>query len=1047
MKLNSRVKFVFKLASLALCFLFVVLYKIIPAFSSSPYIASGVIGQGDFSQSTSDNLNPNPNGFSSPYGVALDNVNHRLWAIDNNNSRVLGFDLNNDNTPTNDTADYVFGQGSSFNTGYSNDPNTGDASAGTLSQPEGIAIDIANHRLWVSDTNNSRVLGFNLNSDGTPVDTNADYVFGQGGLFTGASTSLSAAGLANPSGLALDGVNNRLWVSDNGNERIIYFNLDSSGVPLDDTADYVLGQSGSFVTQVGCPPFNANKVCQSRELAIDYTNHRLWVSNSYLDRVLAFDLDSSNVPLDDTADYVLGQAGVFTTFGCHSPATADKLCFANGLAVDEINNRLFVSDTNNNRVLIFNLGVSGVPTDTTADYVFGQGGLFTEEGWTGPTNETLGGPQGMALDPVNHYLYIAEQDANRLIGFNLNSSNLPDDTVGDFVFGQNSDFNLSNQNTRTGPNSVGFNGLVSNLLDSVNHKMFVADTNNNRVLIFNLDSNNNFVDKTADYVIGQDSFSSSDSCSTVSESYLCTPYDMVLDNTNHRLWVVDQGYNRILQYNLDSSNAPLDSIADAVLGQGDEGDVLDFSSSSSGQGNHQFNGVSNVALDSSNHRLFVSDTNNNRVVFFNLDSTNNVVDNVIDGVLGQPDLDSFSIQCNLGTSADINTLCDPAGLAIDQNNSRLFVSDKNNNRVLVFDTNPDTFTNGKDANYVLGQIDQFENSGNQGSIPSQSSLRRPRDMDYNANTGRLYITDERNGRITIYNVNSSNIATGMNAEAVLGAEDFSASNENTSNYEFANPYGVSVDITLNKLYVADQGNNRIMQFNLVNITKSSLSNGTAGNSYSDTVTASSSQGIVTYSIISGSLPPGLNIDSSTGAITGTPGSAGSYTFTVQVSDDNGAVGSFIDHKSYAINITSSGGGSVPLYILQAMSDAVNQKQITDNSLKVLPPLENPIIPEITIEETNAVKKFASFLRLSNRKTDVKELQIFLNSQGFILAKSGPGSPGNETNFFGRRTKAALIKYQEANKQEILKPLKLKRGTGFFGPYTMRFVNAILEKQN
>ncbi len=1049
MKLNSRVKFAFKLASLAFCFLFIIFYKIIPAFSSSPYIASDVIGQGAFNQNLSDNLNPNPNGFSSPYGVVLDNVNHRLWAIDKSNSRVLGFNLNSDNTPLDDTADYVFGQGGNLNTGYSNNPNTGDASADTFSQPEGITMDVDNHRLWVSDTNNSRVLGFNLNSDGTPADTTADYVFGQAGLFDTASASISASGLANPSGLVLDRINHRLWVSDNGNERIIYFNLDSSGVPLDDTADYVLGQAGSFVTQAGCPPFNATKVCQSRELAIDYTNHRLFVSNSYLDRVIAFDLDSSNVPLDDTADYVFGQSGIFTTFGCHSPATADKLCFANGLAVDEINNRLFVSDTNNNRVLIFNLGVGGAPTDTTADYVFGQGGLFTEEGWTGSTNETLGGPQGMALDPVNHYLYVAEQSSNRLIGFSLNSSNLPDDTVGDFVFGQNSDFNLSNQNSRSSPNAFGFNGPNANLLDSVNHKMFVVDTNNNRVLIFNLDSNNNFVDKTADYVIGQDDFDYNDFCGTISESYLCEPSDLALDSTNNRLWVVDQGYSRILQYNLDSSNAPLDSIADAVLGQGDEGDVLDFISANAGQGNHQLNNVSNIALDYLNHRLFVSDTGNNRVVFFNLDSTNNIVDNVIDGVIGQPDLDGLNTNCNLGASTDINTLCTPKGLAIDQINSRLFVSDNDNNRVLVFNINPDTFTNGEDASYILGQLDQFEGGGNQGSgsIIVQSSLREPRGLSYNPNTGRLYIVDERNGRVVVYNVNSSIIATGMNAEAVLGTEDFSSSNERTSNYEFDTPYGVSIDTTSNKVYVADRSNNRIMQFNLVNITKESLANGTQGSSYGDTVTSSGSQGTVSYSIISGSLPGGLNINSASGAISGTPSSSGSYTFAVAAADDNGAVGSFVDYKSYTINIASSGGGgSVPVSILQSMSNALQNKIETPDTKTDKSPEEIKNV-DPKIENIPTTKKFSEFLRISNNKTDVKDLQIFLNSQGYFVSRSGPGSPGNETSFFGKKTKAALALYQELYRDDILKPLNLKKGTGFFGPYTMRFVNAILEKQN
>jgi len=37
--------------------------------------------------------------------------------------------------------------------------------------------------------------------------------------------------------------------------------------------------------------------------------------------------------------------------------------------------------------------------------------------------------------------------------------------------------------------------------------------------------------------------------------------------------------------------------------------------------------------------------------------------------------------------------------------------------------------------------------------------------------------------------------------------------------------------------------------------------------------------------------------------------------------------------------------------------------------------------------------------------DVKKLQEFLNTNGFKLADSGPGSPGNETTFFGSLTRA------------------------------------------
>ena len=77
-----------------------------------------------------------------------------------------------------------------------------------------------------------------------------------------------------------------------------------------------------------------------------------------------------------------------------------------------------------------------------------------------------------------------------------------------------------------------------------------------------------------------------------------------------------------------------------------------------------------------------------------------------------------------------------------------------------------------------------------------------------------------------------------------------------------------------------------------------------------------------------------------------------------------------------------------------------------------------------------------------KSDEVKTLQMFLNNSGFTLALSGPGSKGNETNFFGPLTVNALIKFQEFYKNEILVPLNLTSGTGYFGQKTREFINSL-----
>ncbi|MBU4465853.1 MAG: DUF3494 domain-containing protein, partial [Actinobacteria bacterium] len=68
------------------------------------------------------------------------------------------------------------------------------------------------------------------------------------------------------------------------------------------------------------------------------------------------------------------------------------------------------------------------------------------------------------------------------------------------------------------------------------------------------------------------------------------------------------------------------------------------------------------------------------------------------------------------------------------------------------------------------------------------------------------------------------------------------------------------------------------------ITSPTPSAGQAGTAYSYTVTASGSP-TPSFTVSSGSLPPGLTLNSATGAITGTPTTPGTYVFSITA--DNG----------------------------------------------------------------------------------------------------------------------------------------------------------------
>jgi hypothetical protein len=70
------------------------------------------------------------------------------------------------------------------------------------------------------------------------------------------------------------------------------------------------------------------------------------------------------------------------------------------------------------------------------------------------------------------------------------------------------------------------------------------------------------------------------------------------------------------------------------------------------------------------------------------------------------------------------------------------------------------------------------------------------------------------------------------------------------------------------------------------LTSGTPAGGLVGQAYSFGFTASGT-GPITWSIVSGSLPPGLTLNSSTGAITGTPTVAGTSTFTIRATNSAG----------------------------------------------------------------------------------------------------------------------------------------------------------------
>ncbi|WP_203219479.1 putative Ig domain-containing protein [Pseudomonas sivasensis] len=89
------------------------------------------------------------------------------------------------------------------------------------------------------------------------------------------------------------------------------------------------------------------------------------------------------------------------------------------------------------------------------------------------------------------------------------------------------------------------------------------------------------------------------------------------------------------------------------------------------------------------------------------------------------------------------------------------------------------------------------------------------------------------------------------------------------------------------------------------ISPASLPNGTVNTAYSQSLNTTGGTAPYTYAITSGTLPTGLSLAVSSGSLTGTPSSAGTYNFTVTASDSSSGNGPATASRSYSVTINQA----------------------------------------------------------------------------------------------------------------------------------------------
>ncbi|WP_183085193.1 putative Ig domain-containing protein [Trinickia fusca] len=99
----------------------------------------------------------------------------------------------------------------------------------------------------------------------------------------------------------------------------------------------------------------------------------------------------------------------------------------------------------------------------------------------------------------------------------------------------------------------------------------------------------------------------------------------------------------------------------------------------------------------------------------------------------------------------------------------------------------------------------------------------------------------------------------------------------------------------------------------VALTPATVPGATLSTAYSQTLTASGGIGPYTYAVTSGALPAGMNLNSTTGVLSGTPTATGSSTFTIRATDSSTGTGApYSGTHSYTLAVGQTIGVASPM---------------------------------------------------------------------------------------------------------------------------------------
>ena len=324
----------------------------------------------------------------------------------------------------------------------------------------------------------------------------------------------------------------------------------------------------------------------------------------------------------------------------------------------------------------------------------------------------------------------------------------------------------------TGTDDDEFDNPTDVIVDKNGNKIYVTDSNNDRISVFEDDGDFDFKYGTfCDIAVINDCNDNADGANDDGDGQFNNPLAIARDVLGE-FFVVDSSNERVQIFD-------------------DDGEFqLKFGSSDSGLDEY-LGTAKGIVVQESTKEILVSNIERDSISVF--DSAGNYMF----------EFDTFD-----GNDDFKN----PTFMVIDNSQQMLFVADSGNDRIVIFELVTGTTCPSGTEEAVDGVcfVEEFGSSGN-----DEGEFDDPAGLAYDSTKDLLYVSDSDNNRIQIFEIVDGNTCPSGTEEIVNGVcfvEEFGSSG--TANGNFDTPLGIALDTTNDLLFVADSDNDRIQAFNL-----------------------------------------------------------------------------------------------------------------------------------------------------------------------------------------------------------------------------------------